>query len=84
MAAYGIVDKVVTELVQDTASGSPTLTDQDCLKACKTVDTSSSLRIVRRRFSAASFIVLANLARAALLTPGAIAIRKDRLRTDVV
>ena len=37
MAAYGVVDKVVTELAQNAASGSPTLTDQDCLKACKTV-----------------------------------------------
>ena len=37
MAGYGIVDKVVTELVQNNASGSQPLTDQDCLKACKTV-----------------------------------------------
>ena len=37
MSGYGIVDKVVTELVQNNASGSQPLTDQDCLKACKTV-----------------------------------------------
>ena len=37
MAAYGIVDKVVSELAQTKTKDSPQLTDQDCLKACKTV-----------------------------------------------
>ena len=37
MAAYGIVDKVVSELAQTKATDSPQLTDQDCLKACKAV-----------------------------------------------
>ena len=56
MAAYGIVDKVVTELVQNNASGSQPLTDQDCLKACKAVLTEARftedmlLTLIRFRF----------------------------------
>ena len=56
MAAYGMVDSVITQLHQNAARGSPPLNDQDCLKACKAVLTEARftedmlLTLIRFRF----------------------------------
>ena len=56
MAAYGVVDSVITQLHQNAARGSPPLNDQDCLKACKAVLTEARftedmlLTLIRFRF----------------------------------
>ena len=56
MAAYGMVDSVITQLHQNAAKGSPPLNDQDCLKACKAVLTEARftedmlLTLIRFRF----------------------------------